>query len=242
MLIKKIDEELARLRKDLEQKSSHSNSDIEEFYDKVYSLTDKLDEDSIEYKPIYDVPTILWEKKIETTDNIVDYSISESSEKIDELAFIENMSEDSRKSFNTAEKIYKILIDEDIDWVVVIAPYSKAIEIELFNRIIRKFEAWNNSKGYKLKEFDEKIRNYSKITIGQLLFLLQVRQFKEFINESFNKTTISFLSSKFRDQLSSLNKLRNPFIHKKTAGYEIVESFRKIMIYEGFMMNLIQIN
>ena len=48
------------------------------------------------------------------------------------------MSADSRKSFNTAEKIYEILIDEDIDWVVVIAPYSKAIEIELFNRIIRK--------------------------------------------------------------------------------------------------------
>ncbi len=151
-------------------------------------------------------------------------------------------SQNSLHFFETAEFLYHSNLLETLDYSCILTPYSKTVENEIYEKFLKKLEAWSIFSGEKIFIGTKEIKDFNLITLGQIKSLLFNPNVREFINNNYNKESASFLLNSFKDITQNLAQIRNPNTHKSKTSKDVVESFRKILIDEEYLINIARLN
>ncbi|MGE5400913.1 MAG: SEC-C metal-binding domain-containing protein [Ignavibacteriales bacterium] len=233
--------EIKEIRRQFEQIQAPSEEDITSYYEKVEKISAPF-YNSLK-KPIeIRKSKEKVRKKISNSNKVMENEpvteLSPAGDENSDTDLASLLSNNSQVFWDTAEYLYNTDLKKSIDYSCILTPYAKAIETEIYEKFLKKLEAWSISDNQEIFIGNRRIQDFSKVTLGQYHHLLNVAKIKEFIERNFDLKSIQFLLNEFGNKVKLLAQIRNPHSHKTITTRDIVDSFRKILVEEKFLMNV----
>lgn len=147
-----------------------------------------------------------------------------------------NLSPDSLKILKNIFFFETIFANiETDDYSPITSQYFKIIEIELFNRILKKLELWIKTHSIDNLSFSNSIfsnKTFNKVTLGSYRFIFSELAVKDFLKQIYNDY-YNFLTSDLIRILEKIIELRNGANHRSLTSKAKHSAIKEIIIKEG---------
>lgn len=134
------------------------------------------------------------------------------------------------KNINFMENCYNII--EPDDYSPLTLQYFKIIEIELYDKILKKIEVWLLNKSTLTLNLRSDIysnNKFKKVTLASYLYVFSESDVKDFLKEIY-PNYYNFLSGSLLSIIDKLLKVRNGTAHRSLTTKQKHEEIKKIII------------